>query len=107
MSVDLNNLNQKQLNDVINQAENKKKEIRQQRIADLRKRVNDMIKAEGYSFEDVFGSRRKNNRSTGKVPPKYFNPKNPEQTWSGRGKRPHWFNDALNQGKQKDDMLIK
>lgn len=24
-------------------------------------------------------------------PPKYYNPENPEQTWTGRGKAPDWF----------------
>ena len=32
-------------------------------------------------------------RRTRKVgPPKYRNPNNPEQTWTGRGKRPNWMN---------------
>src|SRR5699024_3805828 len=91
MAVDISNLNQKQLNDLINKAETRKQTIRKDKIAKLRKKINDMIKAEGYTFEDVFGTRRKTRRSTGKVPPKYFNPSNPSETWSGRGKRPRWF----------------
>ena len=27
--------------------------------------------------------------------PKYRNPDNPEQTWTGRGKKPSWLKDAL------------
>lgn len=26
-----------------------------------------------------------------RTPPKYINPNNPDQTWSGRGKRPKWL----------------
>ncbi len=107
MAVDLSNLNQKQLNDLISKAETRKKAIRQDKIAKLRKKINDMIKAEGYTFDDVFGTRRKARRSTGKVPPKYFNPSNPTETWSGRGKRPRWFNAALKSGKKEKDLLIK
>ena len=39
-------------------------------------------------------------------PPKYHNPENNSQTWSGRGKRPQWFKDHLNSGKTPEDMLI-
>ena len=42
---------------------------------------------------------RAKRRSGGTVAPKYRNPANAEQTWSGRGKRPRWFNDALKAGK--------
>src|SRR5699024_3312153 len=106
MAVDISNLNQKQLNDLINKAETRKQTIRKDKIAKLRKKINDMIKAEGYTFEDVFGTRRKTRRSTGKVPPKYFNPSNPTETWSGRGKRPRWFNAAIKAGKKEKDLLI-
>lgn len=35
---------------------------------------------------------------------KYCNPDNPHETWSGRGKRPKWLNDALASGKKLDDL---
>lgn len=38
-------------------------------------------------------------------PPKYEN--GAGQTWSGHGKRPGWFVEALAAGKTPDDMLIK
>ena len=39
------------------------------------------------------------------VAAKYRNPDDAEQTWSGRGKRPRWFNDALKAGKKESDLL--
>ncbi|HET7268195.1 MAG TPA: H-NS histone family protein [Oleiagrimonas sp.] len=107
MALDISKLNQKQLNDLITKAETRKKDIRQDKIVKLRKKINDLIQAEGYTFEDVFGARRKTRRTGGKVPPKFFNPANPTETWSGRGKRPRWFNAALKAGKKDKDMLIK
>ena len=57
--------------------------------------------------EDVFGTPRAGKRrGTGSVAPKYRNPADPEQTWSGRGKRPRWFNDALKAGKKEKDLAI-
>jgi DNA-binding protein H-NS len=32
------------------------------------------------------------------VVPKFRNPAQPEQTWSGRGKRPRWITELLNAG---------
>jgi DNA-binding protein H-NS len=40
------------------------------------------------------------------VPPKYRNPKNPSETWSGRGKEPRWLRPQLRAGRRLDDFLI-
>jgi DNA-binding protein H-NS len=40
----------------------------------------------------------------GKSVTKYRNPDNPNETWTGRGKRPRWLNDALASGKNLDDF---
>jgi DNA-binding protein H-NS len=41
-----------------------------------------------------------------KVLPKYQNPKNPAETWSGRGKQPHWVQAQLKAGKKLEHFLI-
>ncbi|MGX9427421.1 MULTISPECIES: H-NS histone family protein [Bradyrhizobium] len=41
-----------------------------------------------------------------KVLPKYRNPKNPGETWSGRGKQPLWLAKRLGTGSKLDDFLI-
>jgi DNA-binding protein H-NS len=41
-----------------------------------------------------------------KVFPKYRNPKNPAETWSGRGKQPRWLATRLGAGSKLDDFLI-
>ena len=38
--------------------------------------------------------------------PKYRNPVNVEQTWSGRGRTPLWIKDFENAGGSREDMLI-
>src|SRR6516165_10789221 len=42
-----------------------------------------------------------------KVLPKYRNPKNPAETWSGRGKQPRWLRAQLRSGKKVKDFLIR
>ena len=38
--------------------------------------------------------------------PKYQNPKNPTETWSGRGRHPRWLSPQLGSGKKLDDFRI-
>jgi len=106
MAIDIKNLNHNQLNDLINKAQVRQTELRKEKVVKLREKVHALIKAEGYTFEDVFGTPRGKRRGTGSVAPKYRNPADPEQTWSGRGKRPRWFNDALKAGKKEKDLAI-
>jgi H-NS histone family len=42
----------------------------------------------------------------GLVRPKYQNPDNHSEKWSGRGRKPKWVEETLASGKKLDDMLI-
>lgn len=41
-----------------------------------------------------------------KVVPKYRNPKNSSEVWSGRGRTPRWLTAELKRGKKLEDFLI-
>ncbi|WP_016850206.1 H-NS family nucleoid-associated regulatory protein, partial [Xanthomonas citri] len=45
-------------------------------------------------------------RKLGKVPPKYRNPGNAQETWTGRGKQPRWLAELTAAGKKVEDFLI-
>jgi DNA-binding protein H-NS len=45
-------------------------------------------------------------RAYPKVHPKYRNPERPSETWSGRGKQPHWVGAQLRSGRKVDELLI-
>ncbi len=42
-----------------------------------------------------------------KVKPKYRNPGNRSETWTGRGRMPHWMAGMVKKGKKPEDFLIK
>jgi DNA-binding protein H-NS len=42
-----------------------------------------------------------------RVLPKFRNPKNPAETWAGRGKQPRWLRAQLRSGRKLDDFRIK
>lgn len=44
--------------------------------------------------------------SGGSVPPKYRNPDNRLETWSGRGRQPVWFRERIEAGQSAESMLI-
>lgn len=63
----------------------------------------------GFSLLDLTGSKSSRNRHSGEPTPgqpRYVNPNNREQTWSGRGRRPAWVADHLDAGGSLEDMAI-
>ena len=42
-----------------------------------------------------------------KAPARYAHPENPAKTWSGRGRMPVWMKEYVENGGDKDDLLIK
>lgn len=106
MQIDLGNLTPNELEALIANAQRQKKKIHRQKINDVRRKVTALAKENGYSIEELFGGAKGATKATAKVAPKYRNPVNPDKTWSGRGKRPRWFNDELAKGRKESDMLI-
>jgi DNA-binding protein H-NS len=49
---------------------------------------------------------RKGPRKGGTVAPKYMNPVNSSETWAGRGVKPKWVKDYLDEGGKVEDLLI-
>jgi DNA-binding protein H-NS len=70
----------------------------------LRQKMADLAKEHGLSLDEVLGKARK---GKGSVAPKYRDPKNPENTWTGRGRMPLWMVAATKGNKAKKvDFLI-
>lgn len=122
MAIDLNDLSARELDSLINQAKQRKSTLKKRKpIATVRKKLEAQAQAEGYSVAELFGGRtakaapatRKatkkatKRRKLGKVPPKYRNPANKTETWTGRGKQPRWLAAQVKKGKKVEDFLIK
>jgi DNA-binding protein H-NS len=58
------------------------------------------------STNDSNVSRSRTRRPYPKVLPKYQNPRNPAERWSGRGKRPRWVRAQLRAGKKLEHLRI-
>ena len=121
MTIDLEGLSAKQLEAVIAKAKKRQDALNKRKpIAAVRKKLVALAKADGYTIAELFGGAsatagdaratkapRAPRKTTGiKVPPKYRNPANPEQTWTGRGKQPRWMAEEVSKGKKPEDFLI-
>jgi DNA-binding protein H-NS len=70
---------------------------------DLANKLKALITDSGLSSDDVLPILNPKTKTTkSKAKPKYQNPKDPSQTWSGRGKPPVWAKEYKQQGKLSD-----
>ena len=105
MAIDVNALSKKQLRELIRKANGRMKNIDKEQISKVKAKVDALLKAEGVTFGQVYGKRR--GGKTGKVAPKYRNPANAKETWTGRGKQPRWLAGYVGQGRDVSEFLIK
>ncbi len=77
---------------------------REEEKRELLEEIERLAEQRGLSLEEVIGVRVKKGRA--KATPKYRNPKDAEQTWSGRGKHPAWVKEALAGGQELEDLAI-
>ena len=121
MSINLNGLSAKQLGALIQRARKQQAVVAKRTpIAKVRAKLTKLAKAEGYTVEELFGAAApargrkaaskaspKAGRKLGKVAPKYRNPANAKDTWTGRGRQPRWMAELVAAGKKVEDFLIK
>lgn len=72
----------------------------------IRKQIEELAAESGFNLDELFDNKKKPQKKRGKVKPKYENPDNTDQTWTGRGRMPLWVQDHLASGGEKDDLLI-
>lgn len=123
MSIDLSGLSAKELGALIKNAKKQQTFVaKRPAVTKVRAQLTKLAKASGYTIEEVFGDAapargratkatkapaKKAVRKLGKVAPKYRNPANPKETWTGRGKQPRWLAALTTKGKKVEEFLIK
>jgi DNA-binding protein H-NS len=79
----------------------------EKRLAQLGREKHQPLARPGEdSFSHRIAGSVQETRKHAKVPPKYRNPNEPSETWSGRGKRPRWLTEALLAGQKIEDFVI-
>lgn len=110
MAINLDTLSPDELQALIKSAEAQMASARKNHVHEVRAKMDALLQNAGLTLDEVY-PRRGSKGSTGTksvVAPKYRNPENAAQTWSGRGKRPLWFVDALKKrGVTAESLLIR
>ncbi|WP_028839145.1 H-NS family nucleoid-associated regulatory protein [Thermomonas fusca] len=123
MSLNIETLNPQELAALIKRANSRRKVLAKRKpAAQTKTAVAKVLKASGWTFEELYGKtggsaaaapaakkarKAAKGRSTGKVAPKYRNPANEKDTWTGRGRQPRWVAAEIANGRKLEDLLIK
>lgn len=103
MSIDLTALDLQELKQL------EKDVVKAIKTFETRKKKDALAAAEAAARELGFSLAELSNDTGGVKPasaPKFQHPENASLTWSGRGRKPKWFVEAMDAGKTADDLLI-
>lgn len=106
MSIDLEALDLNELRSLAARAQKMAEAKLRNRADEVRRKLIALAREEGYDAYELFGAEDAPKKVRRPAKPKYRNPENHEQTWTGRGKNPNWVKAALASGLTLQDMLI-
>jgi DNA-binding protein H-NS len=113
MAIKLDKMSVAELDDVIAQAQQRKQMANEAKKKNARDRIDAILAETGLTLDELYGDRPRRKVSSrsdaarSKKPPKFQNPDNPKETWSGYGGRiPRWFAKAINNGVPQSALLI-
>ena len=121
MSIDLSNLSAKELASLIRDAQKRKNVVaKRQPITKVRAQLAKAAQKAGYSIEELFGAgapkaatrapraaKAAKGAKVSKIAPKYRDPADAGNTWTGRGKQPRWLAEYTNNGRKVEEFLIQ
>jgi DNA-binding protein H-NS len=104
MDLNLNALSLKELKDLQTQVAKAIATFEDRRKKEALSELEDKARALGFSLAELTGGTVARKRAPATA--KYANPANRSDTWSGRGRKPRWFEAALNAGKSPEDLAL-
>lgn len=74
------------------------------RKSEARSELEGYAKRLGFNLTELLDAQPARKRTVSSA--KYHNPAQPDQTWTGRGRKPSWIIEGLEAGKPLEDFLI-
>lgn len=106
MSIELEGLSLKELKklerDVVAAIASYETRVRAQALAELDAKAREL----GFTLAELTGTSVATKAKRAPAKAKYANPANPAETWSGRGRKPAWFDEALAQGASPTTLSV-
>ncbi len=116
MNVNINDLSRAELNVLLKAAKKQQKLLAKRApINTVRRQLTLLAARAGYTMGELLGTegrtvapaaKRVRRKNTGKVAPKYRDPENKRNTWTGRGTMPRWLAEKTKFGRSPMDFLI-
>ena len=78
---------------------------RERERSEIKSKVETMVEKAGFSIEEIF-TRGRGAMKGRTVAPKYANPANKSETWTGRGRKPKWLVAKLSKGAKIEQFAI-
>jgi DNA-binding protein H-NS len=102
--MNLNEMSLKELKDLQGQVGKAIATFEDRRKKDALAELEEIARAKGFSLSELTGGPATRKRSASSA--KYANPANAADTWTGRGRKPRWFSEAMAAGKKPEDLAI-
>ena len=106
MSIDLTSLSVAELEQLIRDAGARIEVVKREQYTQLRRSLEAQARDAGFDVYELFNI-DKTKGAKRIAASTYRNPKDPEQTWAGIGKRPYWIRAAINAGESLESMKIR
>jgi DNA-binding protein H-NS len=102
--IDLNTMDLKQLKSLRSDLERAIASFEDRRRREALTALQEQAKNLGFSLEELVTGKMPKQRKSPAT--KYVHPENSSITWSGRGRKPIWFAEALAAGKKPEEMIV-
>ena len=102
--MDLSNLSAADLRNLQEQIKRELKKRESQDQAEAREKIFAIAQSVGVPLKDLIGAGVR--AKTGTVAPRYRNPADASQQWTGRGRQPKWVKDWVDAGKAIDLLRL-
>lgn len=111
MANDLSTMSKKQLEKLLSDVQDALKTLEAKEKREAKKAAEKAAAKFGFSLSELTdhpvskaGRRRRGPKNPGV--PKYANPADPSETWTGKGRQPQWYKDAIAEGKDPKSLEI-
>jgi DNA-binding protein H-NS len=107
--MDLSNLSLGDLRNLQEQIKQEMKKREQEEVQKAREQILAIAQSVGIPVKDLIstaGRGQKSGGGTGSVAPRYRNPADASQQWTGRGRQPKWVKEWVEGGKELDQLRV-
>lgn len=105
MAIDLSKMSRKELEKLQADVEKTLRDLSKTELKEAKKAAEKAAAKFGFTLSELTGTSGKSGKKASAAP-KYANPDDATQTWSGRGRQPQWYKDAIAAGKAPEKMEI-